>query len=113
MSVCYPGYPRSMPGESDAAFRYRLKRDTAHVDGLIPEGPERRRHLREHHGFLLGIPMSKVGGGASPLVIWRGSHLRIREMLLQLYDGLGPGVWGDVDVTEAYQAVRREDFRHL
>ena len=108
VSVCYPGYPQPMDSESDAAFRYRRNRDAAHVDGLIPEGPQRRRHLREHHGFLLGIPMTVVGDGASPLVIWRGSHNLIRQAFVEAFEGLPAERWGDVDVTETYQTVRRE-----
>jgi len=52
LSVIYPGYPREMPGETPAAFRFRRDRDAAHVDGLLPEGPDRRRYLREAHGFV-------------------------------------------------------------
>ena len=110
VSVCYPGYPKPMVAESEAAFRYRLKRDAAHVDGLIPEGPERRRHLREHHGFLLGIPMVDAGAGAAPFVIWRGSHKLIRKAFNQRFEGLRPTEWGDVDVTELYQLTRRKIF---
>ena len=43
VSVCYPGYPQPMESETAAAFRYRRDRDAAHVDGLLPEGPDRRR----------------------------------------------------------------------
>ena len=67
VSVCYPGYPQPMPGESDAVFRFRRDRDAAHVDGLLKEGPERRRFLREHHAFILGIPMAEILGGRSAL----------------------------------------------
>ena len=34
VSVCYPGYPMPREEESKAAFKYRLKRDAAHVDGF-------------------------------------------------------------------------------
>ncbi|NNE23053.1 MAG: hypothetical protein HKN11_10640 [Rhizobiales bacterium] len=110
VSVCYPGYPQPMADETDAAYRYRLKRDAAHVDGLIPESPDRRRHLREHHGFLLGIPMVKASRDASPLVIWKGSHKLIREAFAALYADLPAGRWGDVDATEVYHATRRKIF---
>src|SRR5512137_2469624 len=42
VSVCYPGYPQPMEGESAATFQYRVNRDAAHVDGVQREGPERR-----------------------------------------------------------------------
>ena len=76
ISICYPGYPQPMTGESEAAFRFRRDRDAAHVDGLLPEGPQRRRHLREHHGFILGIPLVAFSEDASPFVVWEGSHKR-------------------------------------
>ena len=110
VSVCYAGYPLPMASETEAAYRYRLTRDAAHVDGLIPEGPDRRRHLREFHGFLLGIPMVEATNRASPFVIWRGSHKIIREAFLRLYGGLPADEWGDVDATDVYQATRRHIF---
>lgn len=110
VSVCYPGYPQPMPGESEAAFRYRQTRDAAHVDGLIPQGPDRQRHLRELHGFLLGIPLVQAGEGAAPLVIWKGSHKVIRAAFAELFSGLPAQEWGEVDATEVYQAARRRIF---
>ncbi|MEO1612769.1 MAG: hypothetical protein AAFU55_10540, partial [Pseudomonadota bacterium] len=35
-SVCRTGYPRKGAEETEAAHRYRLRRDAAHVDGLLP-----------------------------------------------------------------------------
>lgn len=110
VSVCYPGYPKPMPSESETAYRYRLRRDAAHVDGLLPEGPERRRHLREHHGFILGIPMVDADAGASPFVVWEGSHEIVRNVFRNLYEGTPPNQWGELDVTEAYHDVRRTIF---
>ena len=60
VSACFPGYPRHGSEESEAAFRYRRDRDAAHVDGLAREGPARRRHLREPHAFILGIPLTDL-----------------------------------------------------
>ncbi len=110
VSVCYPGYPRPMSSESDAAFRYRLNRDAAHVDGLRAEGPGRRRHVREHHGFILGIPMVETSPDASPFVVWEGSHECMRATFGALFAGIAPEAWGDIDATEAYKAARREVF---
>lgn len=110
VSVCYPGYPRPMPGESAAAFRFRQRRDAAHVDGLLAEGPMRRRHLREHHAFILGIPMVTVGAGASPFVVWEGSHELVREAFLRRFRDIHPMRWGDEDVTDTYHAVRKQVF---
>lgn len=110
LSVCYPGYPRPMASESAAAFRYRCDRDAAHVDGLLPEGPDRRRHLREYHSFVLGIPMVESSPDASPFVIWEGSHEIVRETLSQCFEGLLPERWGDKDITDAYHEVRSRVF---
>ena len=110
VSVCYPGYPKPMPEESDTAFRYRRDRDAAHLDGLLREGVERRRFLREHHGFILGIPMVQADEGASPLVVWEGSHELARETFQEVFAGEQPTSWSDIDVTEIYQALRRRIF---
>ncbi len=110
VSVCYPGYPKPMAGERESAHRYRVKRDAAHLDGLLPEGEERRRHLREHHGFILGLPLVEADAGASPFSIWEGSHEIIRAAFREILDGLPPEAWGGQDVTEAYQDLRREIF---
>jgi hypothetical protein len=108
LSVVFPGYPRQDAGESDAAHRYRSRRDAAHVDGLLPEGPEKRRHLREPHGFILGLPLNDCA--ASPLVVWKGSHRLMQESFVRAFDGFAPEGWGDVDVTDVYQETRREVF---
>ncbi|PJI91474.1 hypothetical protein BC777_0302 [Yoonia maricola] len=105
LSVVFPGYPQQDPDESDAAHRFRRNRDAAHVDGLLPEGPDKRRHLREPHGFILGLPLDD--SSASPLVVWRGSHKIMRAAFRDAYAGLKPEHWGDVDVTDVYQTTRR------
>lgn len=110
ISVCYPGYPRPKAGESDAAASYRRTRDAAHLDGLLPEGPDRRRHLREHHGFILGIPLVAASPEASPFVVWEGSHELIRHAFEQRFAGIRAEDWGEEDVTEAYQQVRQRIF---
>ena len=72
VSVCYPGYPQPMAQESSSAFRYRRQSDAAHVDGLLPEGPRRRRHLREYHG-----PTTRPAKRCSMSVsVWRFQHGR-------------------------------------
>ena len=110
VSVCYPGYPGRSPDETEAAHRYRRERDAAHVDGLLAEGPGRRRHLREPHGFLFGIPMTETSGLASPFTVWEGSHEVMRRVFRAALAGVEPERWGEVDLTEAYHAARREAF---
>ncbi len=108
LSVIYPGYPRRGQEETEAAHQFRIKRCGGHMDGLLPEGPERRRHLREPHAFILGLPLNPVV--ESPLVVWPGSHTIMGLAFEKLYSGLSPDQWGDVDVTKGYQAARREVF---
>ena len=110
ISVIYPGYPRPMDAESGSAFRYRLQRDAAHVDGMIPVGPGRRRHLRQYHAFVLGIPLLTASADAAPFVIWEGSHTIIRAQLNALFEQTAPRQWADVDATQAYLAARAEVF---
>ncbi|MDJ0820783.1 MAG: hypothetical protein QNJ09_03100 [Paracoccaceae bacterium] len=110
LSITFPGYPRPRAGESAAAFRYRQRRDAAHVDGITAEGPDRRRFLTEPHAFILGLPLTETAGDASPLVVWDGSPGIIRDGLAPLLQGVPPEHWPSVDLTEAYQAARRRCF---
>jgi len=108
LSVIYPDYPRQDAGETDASFRFRVKRCAAHMDGLLPEGPNKRRHLREPHAYILGVPLVDVSD--SPLVVWRGSHRIMRAAFADVFCGIAPKDWGGVDVTEVYQDARRTVF---
>ena len=110
LSVCYPGYPRAMSGESAKAARFRRERDAAHVDGLLPEGAERRRHLREHHAFIFGIPLTSCRHGAAPFVVWEGSHKLMQDALHKRLGHLPAAHWGEEDITAAYQRARLEIF---
>lgn len=108
LSTVRPGYPRPSAEESGAAFRFRRDRDAAHLDGLLPEGPDKRRHLREPHGWILGLALNDCDAGAAPLTVWEGSH---RIMLAAFRDALaGAADPGALDLTEAYQAARRRVF---
>ncbi len=111
VSVIYPGYPRPREGETEAAFAYRRDRDAAHVDGLKRVGRGRRRMLHEPHAFILGIPLTDAGPGASPLVIREGSHEIMREALDAILRPKPVDGWSDVDLTEAYRSARHEAFR--
>jgi len=110
VSVTYPGYPQQDASESDTAFGYRLRRDAAHLDGLLPVGPERARHLREPHGYILGLPLTEASDGAAPLVVYEGSHEIMRAAFRAAFDGRDPACWGDLDVTQVYKAARRRCF---
>ncbi len=108
VSIVYPGYPGKDDTESDAAHRFRRDRDAAHLDGLLPEGQDKRRHLREPHGFILGLPLNNVS--SSPLVVWPESHRIIKAAFAKAFAGIPADKYGDVDVTEIYQAARRRVF---
>ncbi|MFD1343113.1 hypothetical protein [Litorisediminicola beolgyonensis] len=108
ISAVWPGYPRPRDGESEAAFGYRLRRDGAHLDGVLKEGGARR--VREPHAFILGLPMTAADPGASPLVVWERSHDILRDALSEALSGHPPERWSEVDVTDAYTAARRAVF---
>ncbi|MEM7293241.1 MAG: hypothetical protein AAF420_07595 [Pseudomonadota bacterium] len=110
VSICYPGYPQPMEGQSEGLHRFRRDRDAAHVDGLLPEGPNRRRFLREFHLFILGIPMSRFSANASPFVVWERSHEIVRAALQERFEGIASADWGKEDITEAYQQARQRAF---
>lgn len=110
VSTVLAGYPQPSRDESAAAFAFRRDRDSAHVDGILPIGPGRRRMVREPHAWLLGLPLTDCGAGASPLVVWGGSH---RIMGHAFAAALGPIAEAErpfTDITEIYQAARREVF---
>jgi hypothetical protein len=111
LSVVRPGYPQPWDGEDAAAFGFRLRRDAAHLDGLLPVGVERQRMVKEPHGWILGLPLNACGAGASPLVVWEDSHEVMRAALMQAFAGHAPESWGEVDVTLAYREARAEVFR--
>lgn len=110
VSVIYPGYPRPRRGEGEAASRYRAKRDAAHVDGLKPTGPDRRRHVDEPHAWVLGIPLTEVSPDASPMVVWEGSHKILGDAFRRALAGIAPNALGQTDLTDIYQSARREVF---
>jgi len=110
LSVTRPGYPRPGAGEGAAAFSYRLRRDAAHLDGLLPVGPDRRRFLREPHAWIAGIALTPADPGAAPLVVWEGSQQVMRAALAQALAGHAPADWAGVDLTEPYKAARRAVF---
>ncbi len=110
LSTTRPGYPQPSPDESATAFQYRKTRDAAHIDGILPIGPGRRRMIREPHAFVLGIALNATDAGAAPLVVWDGSH---KIMARTFRDALGahhPDQWSDIDVTDAYHAARAKVF---
>ncbi|WP_271947778.1 hypothetical protein [Ruegeria faecimaris] len=110
VSVIYPGYPLPRRGEGEAAAQYRAKRDAAHVDGLRPSGPDRRRRVEEPHAWILGIPLTDASANASPMVLWEGSHKIMQAAFADALEDKRPDTLDQVDITDVYQAARREVF---
>ena len=110
VSVCHPGYPQPSPEESEAAYSFRRNRDAAHVDGLHAEGPAKRRYLKEPHAYILGITLTEQAPDAAPLTVWKGSHRIMGSIFAEALAGHAPDTWHDIDLTEPYQAARREVF---
>ncbi|WP_128515931.1 hypothetical protein [Tabrizicola thermarum] len=108
LSVIRPGYPQPSPEETPAAFAFRRDRDAAHLDGLLPIGPDKRRMVKEPHAWILGLPLNDTA--AAPLTVWEGSHDILRAALLEALNPHPPETWGDIDITEAYQAARKDIF---
>lgn len=110
VSVCYPGYPLPMQGETPAQHRFRHRRDAAHVDGLLRLGATRRRFLKEPHHFILGLPMAEASADASPFIIWEGSHEIMRDAFTGTFAGQPPARWPDIDITDIYVQARKHCF---
>ena len=110
LSTVYPDYPRTSPDESDAAFRFRRNRDAAHLDGVLAVGADKRRMIKEPHGWILGLPLTDCSPDAAPLVVWEGSHRIIRHALRAAVAGHPPETWGNIDVTAAYKSARAQVF---
>lgn len=108
LSVIKPGYPQPSPDETPSAFAFRRDRDAAHLDGLLPIGPDKRRMVKEPHTWILGLPLNDTT--ASPLTVWEGSHEILRKALLAALEPHPSETWGDIDITDAYQAARKTVF---
>ncbi len=108
LSTVFPGYPQPSPDESAQAFAFRRNRDAAHLDGLLPVGPDRQRMVKEPHGWILGVALNQSGG--SPLVAWQGSHEVLRGALLAALSPHPAATWGEIDLTDAYTGARRQVF---
>jgi hypothetical protein len=106
LSVIRPGYPQPSPEETPAAFAFRRDRDAAHLDGLLPIGPDKRRMVKEPHAWILGLPLNDTT--AAPLTVWEGSHDILRAALLRALRPHPASTWGEIDITDAYQQARRE-----
>jgi ectoine hydroxylase-related dioxygenase (phytanoyl-CoA dioxygenase family) len=80
------------------------------MDGLIADGPAKRRFLRERHAWILGMPLTETTPGASPLVVWPGSHTILQAAIGQALADVPETQWGETDITDVYQAARKSVF---
>lgn len=110
LSAVYKGYPMPRAGESETAYAYRRDRDAAHVDGILPVGREKRRFVHEPHRFILGIPLTNVAAGMSPMVYYEGSAKIMREAFQEAFANLAPQDCPHFDVTDIYHRARRTVF---
>ena len=110
VSIIFEGYPKPRDQESESSFNFRLKRDAAHVDGLIADFPGGPRKLKEPHAYVLGIPLNQAPKGASPVVVWEGSHHLISKAFNSLFLKRDPEKWKDLDVREVYMQTRKSIF---
>ncbi|ABG32065.1 hypothetical protein SAMN05443635_10218 [Roseobacter denitrificans OCh 114] len=110
VSGVFPGYPRPRAGETEAGFRYRAKRDAAHVDGVLGVGTPKRRFVQEPHAFILGLPLTRADRDAAPLVVWEGSHRIMKNAFNKAFSTTQATDLSTVDVTEVYQSARRAVF---
>ena len=109
LSVTRAGYPRPSGDEGEAGYRFRLLRDSAHLDGLLPIGPDKRRMVKEPHAWILGVPLNAADAGAAPLVVWEGSQEVMADALRAAFAGAA-GALEDHDITEAYKVARKRVF---
>jgi len=110
VSIIFEGYPKPRDQESESSFNFRLKRDAAHVDGLIADFPGGPRKLKEPHAYVLGIPLNQAPKGASPVVVWEGSHHLISKAFKRFFMNKNPEEWADLDVREVYKQTRKSIF---
>lgn len=108
ISVCYEGYPQPSSLETDAAYGYRLRRDAAHVDGIMREGKD--RYLVEYHHYIFALPMVECSHDAAPFVVWRGSHRIIQKALIAYLADYPSEQWRSVPISEVYNQARKEVF---
>ena len=110
LSVTFPGYPKPRAGETEAAFRYRLNRDAAHVDGVIGKGSPKRRFVEEPHAYILGVALNDADPHSAPLVAWRGSHRIMHAAFARAFQDVPRSARAHHDLTDIYVAARKAVF---
>lgn len=108
ISGLFPGYPQIDPQQSAAANQFRRQHYAAHLDGLVPLGPKRRRFLTEQHSFILGISLTSHPIDAAPLIVWPDSHKRIQAWLIDSLSAQPEKHWHEIDLTDGYQHIRKQ-----
>lgn len=110
ISAMYPGYPKPSETEPTASFNYRVKRDAAHVDGLLRESNGTARYAQEFHEYILAISMTHNDSGSSPFVVWQGSHNLFNAEFSRFFDGYSTDQIAKMDLSECYKSIRKTVF---
>ena len=111
ISICYPGYPKPMQGETHGADALPVanampRMSTAYCRRVPNDGA----HLREYHGFILGIPLVEYDATPSPFVVWEGSQEIMRQILPHASLDYLQSNGGSRIITEVYHAAREQVF---
>ena len=109
VSAIFAGYPKPSETEPETFFNYRLRRDAAHIDGLLKDSTvsESARFAREYHEYILAIGMTNNDNSASPLVVWRGSHAVFQSEFVRFFAGYEAKRIGSTDISGFYRSVRK------
>lgn len=105
ISVCFDGYPKKDISEPKTNHAYRLRRDAAHIDGVMKHDGD--RYLVEHHDYILGIAMNMVEAQASPFVVWQGSHRLMQTALCDYLSNYPKDKWRTTPISEVYSQTRK------
>lgn len=108
ISVCYEGYPKADMSEPASSQDYRLRRDAAHVDGIMKRRGE--RYLVEHHDYILALALNDVSASASPFVVWRGSHKLMQAALCGYLTDYAKEKWPTIPISKIYSQTRKRIF---
>ncbi len=113
VSVCYPGYPRTSPDETPAAFGFRLNRDASpcrRASGGRPGSPPLPERAA---AYIWGFRSRKPVRMPRRWSLWQGSHRHMGKVFTEALANKAQAEWPGIDLTEAYQAARREVFASL
>lgn len=112
LSVCFPEYPKKGDEDTLKSWQFRIKHHAAHCDGIHGIGKftndqKKSRFLKEHHRFILAIPLDNITQHNAPMMLWQESHRLIQKMLCDVFANMLTCEWQNYDITKIYQHCRR------